>query len=282
LHDPTNGKDYERTLTEEREVRGIDKNDPSYVRETYGVWSEDLNSLVFKFRAAVNVTSVIPEKLTYVFGIDLGYNDADAIAVLGYSAETNSVYLVEEVITEKQGITPLMKQIDELVQRYKPVRMVIDAGGLGKKIQEELRPRYSINLEAAQKERKFEFIELMNDDLRTGRLKAFPKSRFEEDCYLVQWDRSSADPTKLKVSNAFHSDICDAVLYAWRECKHFYAQDAQPPKRDSDAWMKAQEEKEADEMEQRRLNQDSAQFTDVQNWQDLGITDDFNYGDDEW
>jgi hypothetical protein len=160
--------------------------------------------------------------------------------------------------------------------------MVIDAGGLGKKIQEELRPRYSINLEAAQKERKFEFIELLNDDLRTGRLKAFQRSRFEEDCYLVQWDRSNPDPTKLKVSNNFHSDICDAVLYAWRECKHFYPLDAAEIPKNTDAWMKAQEDKEAEEMEQKKLGQDTAQFTDISNWEDLGIVDDPNYGDDTW
>lgn len=247
LHDPANGKDYEKTLQEEREVRGIDKNDPTYMRETYGMWVEDYNSLVFKF-SDKNIAEKIPDKLTYVMGIDLGYNDADAIAVLGYSYETGEVYLVEELITTKQSITPLVEQISKLQQKYQPVKLVMDAGALGKKIQEEIRLRHQIPVEAAEKERKFEFIELMNDDLRTGKFKAFKGSRFEEDCYLVQWDRE--DPAKPKISKNYHSDSCDATLYAWRECRHYIIT---PPEikhnKNSDAFMDQLEEKEAEAME---------------------------------
>lgn len=244
-------KDLEETLAEEREATGHDKNDPKYIRETYGVWTEDLESLVFKFNKDRNVYSgILPVNMTYIFGVDLGYNDADAIAVLGYSNETNKVYLVHEQITRKQGITELAKQIDELKAKYEPVKIVMDAGGLGKKIQEEIQKRHTIPLEAADKNRKLEYIELLNDDLRTGKLMAKPESQFEEDCYLVQWDRDPEDPSKLVISKSFHSDICDAVLYAWRECIHYIKQDfVQKPHRNTDAFMEAMEAKEAEEME---------------------------------
>lgn len=252
LHDPANGKDYEATLEEERTVNGIDKSDPSYVRETYGIWTEDLSSLVFKFSATKNVMAHVPtEGLQYIFGIDLGYNDADAIAVLGYNFSEDKVYLVEELVTRKQGITPLVEQIEALRLKYNPVKMVMDAGALGKKIQEELLTRHSLPIEAADKNRKFEFIELLNDDLRTGKFKTFKGSKFEEDCYLVQWDRSGKDPTKLKVSNSYHSDINDSVLYAWRECRHYFPSAAvkkSPP--DSNAFMDELEAKEAEAMEE--------------------------------
>lgn len=209
LHDPANGKDYETTLEEERTVNNIDKNNPSYIRETYGVWTEDLSALVFKFDSKKNVIEHIPtEGLQYIFGIDLGYNDADAIAVLGYSFTDDKVYLVEELITRKQGITPLVAQIEALRDKYKPVKMVMDAGALGKKIQEEMLTRFSLQIDAADKVRKFEFIELLNDDLRTGKFKTLKGTKFEEDCYLVQWDRTGSDPTKLKIASSYHSDVC--------------------------------------------------------------------------
>jgi virulence-associated protein VapD len=251
MHDPAAGKDYEKTLEEERQVRGIDKNDPTYIRETYGVWTEDFNSLVFKFSKDKNITSSnLPKDLTHIFGIDLGYNDADAIAVLGYSNSTGKVYLVEEWVERKQGITELVNKIEELKKKYEPVRMVMDSGGLGKKIQEEIRKRHAIPVEAADKNRKFEYIELLNDDLRTGKFEAFKNSLFEDDCYLVQWDRDVEDPTKIKVSKAYHSDICDAVLYGWRECNHYFKTEiiAKPPK-NSNAFMDLQEAKEAEELE---------------------------------
>lgn len=274
LHDPANGKDYDVTLSEEREVKGIDKNDPAYVRETYGVWSESTDSLIFKFNRSINIDKPPPgTKMQYIFGIDIGYNDADAIAVLGYNFSDNKVYLIEEHVKPKQNITQLMHAIDALKAKYEPIRMVMDAGGLGKKIHEELRPRYGEHFEIADKNRKFEFIELLNDDLRTGRFKAFEGSNFEEDCYLVQWDRDVEDPTKIQISKSFHSDICDAVLYAWRECKHYFKIEHEVKiDKNSNEFMDALEAKEAEKMEA-KINGDEEWGVDEQELESLYDSD---------
>ena len=133
--------------------------------------------------------------------------------------------------------------------------MVMDAGALGKKIQEELRMRHGLNIEAADKTRKVEFIELLNDDLRTEKFKAFKNSIFEEDCMLVQGDKDSKirNPEKPKISDTYHSDICDAVLYAWRECKHYLSEKPpEVPVEGTDEYMKELERKEADEMQRKK------------------------------
>jgi len=276
LHDIDAGKNYEATLEEERQVRGIDKNDPTYQRETYGVWTEDFNSLVFRFDPKLNIEASPVSDMTYIFGIDLGYNDADAISVLGYNSKSKKVYLVDEYVKSGNDITALVEQIEKMRAIYNPVKMVLDAGALGKKIQEEIRSRHAIPVEAADKNRKLEYIALMNDDLRTGRFKAKANTRFEEDCYLVQWDKNPEDPSKLIISKSFHSDVCDSTLYAWRECKHyFWTPTESKPHKDSDAYMKALEAKEAEEMELKKANQSQDEFTDVNDWSDLGI-------DDEW
>jgi hypothetical protein len=242
------GKEPAEILKQERERRGITETDPTYLRESLGRWAQDLNSLVFSFDPNKNLYNTLPKgRMEYIFGIDIGYNDADAIAVLGYSYEDKCCYLVEEFLARKQNITELVTAVNRLRDKYAPVRMVMDAGALGKKIQAEIQQRHAIPLEAADKNRKFEYIELLNDDLRTAKLKALPNSAFQEDSLLTAWDRST--PGKLKISDVYHSDICDAVLYAWRECKHYLAEAAVPKlDKNSEAYMVAFEEKLATDL----------------------------------
>lgn len=271
-------KDLYTRLAEERALKGITEADPSYQRETYGKWVEDKDSLVFKFNKALNLYTVPPQgRMIYIFGIDIGWNDSDAIAVLGYNFVDGTVYLVEEDIQDKQSITQLTDKIKLLQAKYNPVKMVMDAGALGKKIQEEIRQRQGVNLEAAEKHRKLEFIELLNDDLRTAKLKCYSGSRFEQDTSLVVWDRS--DPYKPKVSDVYHTDVGDAVLYAWRECKHFIASTAEvaKPHRDSEAYMVSLEEREAEKLmaslEPNDLVVDQYEMESI--WDSTGDSDDW-------
>lgn len=265
-------------ITELAARRGLKLTSPGIEREYFGLWRKDDDSLVYTFDPLLNSTLKVPDHtdMTYIFGVDIGWKDSDAIAVLGYHAKSKNVYLVEELITAKQDITSLVAQIKALQSKYNPVRMVMDAGALGKKIQEEIRHRHGLHMEAAEKQRKYEFIKLLNDDLRTGKLQARLGTRFEEDCSLLQWDWE--DPAKPVIDDRYHSDICDAVLYAWRECKHYFYE-PDPPKapRNPDLYMKELEEREADELEQRLLGQDQAQFTDVNDWDDLGIEGDIDW-----
>lgn len=249
-------RDLNTRLKEERDLKGITEADPSYQRETYGIWIEDRDSLVFKFNKALNIAKTPPVgRMVYILGADIGWNDSDAIAVLGYNFSDNKVYLVEEFVKDKQTITDFIAVVKRLVDKYAPVKLVMDGGGLGKKIQEEIRQRHGVNMEVAEKHRKFEFIELMNDDLRTGKMMVLPDSQFEHDTNLVVWDRS--DPTKLKVSDIYHTDIGDAVLYAWRHCKHYIESTVEVKYgQNSNEYMDMLEAKEAEAMERAHLAQD--------------------------
>jgi len=280
MHNPPK-LDLEVTLTEERDLKGITELDPSYRRETYGEWVEDYDSLVYKYNEARNHYNVVPKgEYTYIMGVDIGYKDADAIAILAYSQEHNKVYLVDELVKSKQTISELAEAIKEMDAAYGCVKKVIDAGALGKKIQEEINQRYGINLEAAEKQRKMEFIELMNADLRKGVLKAKSTSRFAEDTKLVQWDRDKSTPDKLKVSEVYHSDICDAVLYAYREARHYlYEAHTPDPRRGTNEYMKQMEEKEAERSRERLQNKDNLVDLSMEEMEDY---EQMIFGDDEW
>ncbi len=221
------GRSTQSLLDDELARRGVGLDDPVIQREWFGRWVLDVNSLVFRFDPQRNVRPAEP-CTDYVIGIDLGFDDADAIAVLGWHEKSPELDLVYEWVGPKQTITTLMNQVQAAYDKYKPLAVVADTGGLGKKIAEEIQMRTGIPIEAAEKDRKLEHIELLNDALRTGRLFAPKGSRFSQDCALVEWDRSN--PEKPKISERYHSDICDAVLYAYRRCLQWLHEPAPKPK----------------------------------------------------
>lgn len=214
----TAGMSHQKVFDREMKRKGGSLEHPSTQREFFGKWVLDADSLLIKYNSIKNDYDVVKHAATYhyIMGIDIGYKDADAICILAYSDVEPTTYLVEEVITTKQGITELVEQIQILDNKYKVNKMVMDMGGLGKKIGEELIRRHSIPVEAAEKSRKMENIEILNDALRTGRFKAKGNSRFAQDSYLVEIDRDKSTPERIAVSNRFHSDIIDAVLYAFK------------------------------------------------------------------
>jgi hypothetical protein len=227
---------------------------PSFLREYCGLWVKDLDALVFHYTPERNHYDSLPGgKWTYIFGVDLGFDDADAIAVLGWSDASPDVYLIEEHVERKAGITELGNKVSELCRKYNPLRVWVDPGGLGKKITEELRRRWGIGCEAAEKTRKAEHIELLNDGLRTGRFRAKALSQFAEDAMLVQWDQDAKVRGVLREADGYHSDITDAVLYAYRAC-HAYHYQAPAPKLDEDQRMSEHHRRLAEQVDgERRL-----------------------------
>jgi predicted component of type VI protein secretion system len=76
----------------------------------------------------------------------------------------------------------------------------------------------------ADKKRKFENVSLLNQWLRLGQFKVPSGSRFQDDSFLVEIDREKSTPDRLKVKDSYHSDIIDAVLYAFRESPAYHSE----------------------------------------------------------
>ncbi len=255
------GKKAQDLLNEELARKGVDINDPSIQREVFGKWVTDTTSLVLHYNATINHYDELPPAgYEHIMGIDLGFKDADAICILGHSNKSATTYLVDEVITAKQGLTELFDQVERLRNVYQPYKIVIDTGGLGLKIAESMRSRYGIPVQAAEKVRKFENLELFNDSLRTGNFKAKKTSRFAQDAMLLEWDKDKQRPDKKVISERFHSDIIDAALYAWRESPAYsYQKPKALPKYGSKEWAEQEEremERQAFERAERNLSND--------------------------
>lgn len=229
-------------VTELKAKRGWDDDHPTLLREWQNNWVLDVESLLIKYNADKNDYEGLPIfKWNYILGVDIGVRDSDAIAVLAYSDSFPNIYLVEELITSDQDITTLANQLDEMIKKYNPEKIVMDEGALGKKLGEEFRRRKHIPVQPADKQRKFESIAFLNDYLRSGRFKARRTSRFAEDSFRVQIDWEKTTPDRIAVKSGFHSDIIDAVLYAYKESPAYTFQ-ASPikPKYLSPEWADAE------------------------------------------
>ena len=207
--------------------RGVTIDDASIQREYFGRWVDDTNSLVCHYDPKVNDYDKLPPILTdFVIGVDIGFNDADAIAVIGWNKHEKVCYLVEEIVTAQQGITDLAAQIQTVYAKYKPLKIVIDQGGLGKKVAEELRKRFALPVQGAEKSRKLEYIALLNDALRTKAFFAKAESRFALDSRIIEYDWDKCTPERMVIKHDPHSDIFDAVLYGYREAIHWLSEPA--------------------------------------------------------
>ena len=203
--------------------RGWDNDHPVYLREWCGRWIRSADSLVYKFDEAVNLYDSLPTidyDFEYILGVDLGFNDASAFTVCAFNRYLPTLYLVYEM--KEVGMIPavIAKKIQQLMDEYKFIRIVMDTGGLGKSIAEEFRIRYNLPVFAATKHDKFSYIELLNSDLRSGFVKVPPNSLLAGEWGLLQWqeDRKSED-------KRFENHLSDAFLYAWRESKHYCSEE---------------------------------------------------------
>lgn len=265
LHDNPFFPDSKAFVADIKAKKGWSDDSPTYMREYLGKWVKDIEALVFKYDPTANHFDTLPKgpgQWNYIVGVDIGFKDADAIAVIAWNEHDHKTYLVEEEIGRGRDITELATQIAKVIDKYNPMKVVMDTGGLGLKIAEELRKRFQLPIVAAEKSRKFEFIELLNDSMKSSRFFASNKSTFANDCMLIEWDKDKIKPDRLIVSDKFHSDIADAVLYAFRESLDWMSEPlVTGPVPYTDAWFKQQEDEIMDRLiekqqDEKRYEQD--------------------------
>lgn len=236
------GIPHNEILKRELDRRGVDENHPSVRREWFGEWTIDSDSLVFQYSKLNNGYDNLPELTDYVIGLDFGTDDADAIAVLGWHKHKRQVYLVEEFVKNGLSVTEIVAEVDKRVQKYNPLKVVADTGANGKKIALEITKRTGVAVHAADKQRKIEHITWLNDAFRTNLFYARPTSHFASDCSVVEWDYDKSTSDKLVIKDEPHSDICDAVLYAFTECLAWLTEPAPIKYNLKEQWAKFSQE----------------------------------------
>jgi hypothetical protein len=235
-----------------RKTNGWLPDNPSFLREYKGLWVKDDSLKVYKTTERNLIFSRPDSELTYVLGIDLGFEDSTAFVVLGYNEAIGQCYVLESF--KKQHLIPsaVAVQVQKLMERYDFSKIVADSGGFGKGYVEEMVQRYSIPIVPAEKTQKYAFIELMNGDFQASSLKIV-KNRNQElldELGTLQFvENEDGSPDRTKIDERFDDHLCDALLYGWRACRqYFYDPEMVGPKTKSPEWW-SEREKEMEERE---------------------------------
>lgn len=199
-----------------------------------GLWIRDDEGLVYAFNPMLNRSKPIDIEeerrrgtvWRFVLGIDYGFNDDCAFVVLGWREHERAIYVVESA--HESGMLPEDAAQFALVleQRYRFDKIVGDTGGLGKAYVEEGRQRFHLPVEAADKNNKRGYINLLNGALRSRQLLVLPGNEdLEREWNTLPWAEG-----KQKESDGFANHLADATLYGWRAATAFLEQPA-PPRR---------------------------------------------------
>lgn len=213
------------------EIDELKKSNPHVVETTWfrqmymGEYVVDSSKLVYKFNKERNIAESLPEDLTYVLGVDLGFEDPSAFSVVGFSKFDSTLYIVETYKRAHMIISDVAERISYYQKKYQPYKTVID--GAAKQSVEELKRRFNLPLQAADKAGKAEFIEIMNSELIQGRIKSLPTN----DTLLTEWSALIWDERSDKREELSSCDnhLADATLYAWRYAYQYLSREKPKP-----------------------------------------------------
>jgi hypothetical protein len=255
---------------------------PKVRREYLGQWCKEEETLVYSFNPSINLyDGQLPEVGGWqcTLGVDFGYRSESAWRIVWFSEHSPYAYLGPRYSATGLDVTGCVERTKEFIRRYQPVVTVVDTGGLGVMIAEEMNRRHELNVRAAEKRHKAEFIELFNDDLKAGRIKAPAGDPIINEWALLQWaETDSEEPQgdkadKREEDPRFANHDSDATLYAWREAHHFMHEPVEDqPKEGTSEWYQHEE----DMMEQRAVEQMETQLREEKE------ADAWLYGEEIW
>jgi hypothetical protein len=232
----------EEDLRRRRERNGWTDQTPTYRREWLAEWVLDRNALCYPYSRSRNGLPELPEGAwRYCLGVDLGFTDATAFVLVAVRSGDPGVYVLEA--WKRSGMIPsaIAAQCLRYRERFKgkSLRLVIDEGGLGKGYAEELRQRYGIGCEPAEKVKKRAFQEIVRGEFLSGAIKVVVPGCTEliDEISVLTWDETGTEE-----DSRFENHAADAMLYAVRALRPGYVRDEAPADEvGSPEWWKTQD-----------------------------------------
>lgn len=191
----------------------------SIKRNILGEWVEDLGLVIFD-QNRIQLFNALPDDykgFNAVIGVDVGGGKArDAIVVIIYNNYENLAWVAEEmeINTAQEDIEKLATNIKYFYEKYRPLAITLDYGGIGSRLAQILTQRYGIpGVIPAIKKDKMAHLEEMRAEAYRGRLLFSEKSELYQEFSQIIYteDHSGVDD-----ENGLHSDLLDACLYAMR------------------------------------------------------------------
>lgn len=217
-------------------------------------WCADDDLLIIPAKE-IKWTDFVGDELdyTYVLGVDLGYNDANAFTIIACHEKRREAIVVKAFKEAELILSEVAQVIKKLQKDYNISKIIID--GANKQGVEEIRKRFGIPLEIAEKQGKATYLHLLKDDILTGNVLLD-----RNDCGELFTEWSSLmwkDSNKDKEDDRCQNHLSDSTLYAWRFCYHYlWSAIESPPDENSSEFMEELEEREARELERELKEQE--------------------------
>lgn len=208
------------------EINEIKKNRPLFMetalfKQWYlNEWVIDEDAKVYKFNRSINKINLLPQYpagFHYVLGIDLGHSpDPSAFVVGCYNDADPILYIIHAEKHLKFDVTDVANKIKELNLTYAFDVKVID--NANKQAVAELNNRHGVNVIAADKIGKNDFINIMNAEFIQKKIMALPGTEeLQGEWETLVWVTDNGkvkEPKKEHPGLANH--LTDAALYLWR------------------------------------------------------------------
>jgi hypothetical protein len=206
-------------IAQELSELALDQTDPWVRREYFGEWVRSLDAFILHIDEGANTYEAglaLPLDVQYILGIDLGFRDESAFALTAFSVSANKAWHVTDISHPGMGMGEIVEVARGLIDRYRPIRTVVDPASGGANLVEELRHRYGVGVQYAEKENKASYFRLWNADIRMGRYFFLSNSKALGQARGVQWNEKFT-----REMEGPPCDLVDALLYAWREAYHY-------------------------------------------------------------
>jgi len=231
--------DYLSVLEAIKEEKGLTDSSPLFIREYLGKICYDDDALVYRLGSQnyytddeikewINSQPITDVKFTA--GLDYGFIDSDAFAIVMFSSSKSERFLLWEYKGNRTGVTELADAMRKGIEYIKTAEILkaipennrffyiyADTGGAGKKISAELTAQYGLPIMDAFKASKDFAVEMLQDEIRTGLFKVPQQGIFADECLKTVFARNDKDElTRVIDDEAFHPDMVDAILYSMR------------------------------------------------------------------
>jgi len=223
-------------------LRALQQLDPvTRAQLLEGKWLRDSSGLVYMWEAERNACGAPPTDAAgwrHVLGLDFGFTDSTAFCVIGWAKHSRTVTVIESF--KSPGLIPsaCAEEVKRLDAIYHFDRMVGDVGGLGKGYAEEMRQRYGLPIQPAEKRNKLGYISLLNGALARAELMIVRARNLDliRELEELPWNEGRTAPAE-----GFEDHLADSLLYGWRAAVAWAEDDPRPegPAPGSAEWWQA-------------------------------------------
>jgi len=231
--------DHENAIDEYCKQRGLEPNDPMVLRELRGLIVYDDDALVYRLGDKNFFTweefdywlkDQSPEDIRFVAGLDFGKEDSDALVVVCYSEKRDEKFVVYEYKRNGTGFVELTEAIKEarfiilndprFAYAYRRTFDIFADTNETKFIM-DANVHYGLNILPAVKHDKTMGIQMLQDEVRSTRLKVLKDGIVHGEMLRTIFKRLELEGqpsiiTREIDDEVFHPDALDALLYSMR------------------------------------------------------------------